>query len=94
MRCKRYFWGMAPDFVFSEVKLRFEADVAHFDGQLSRDLTLAWGGYLAGMFEWGAIKLAQYVMVYKLLPKLELHDPIIDVFALARILIEKRAHKK
>ena len=59
MRCKRYIWVMNSDFVFSEVKLRIEADIAHFAGQLSRDFTLAWAGYLAGIFEWGTITLAQ-----------------------------------
>ena len=38
-----------------ELKDRIQSEISHFGGALPERVALVWGGYLAGLLEWGLL---------------------------------------
>jgi hypothetical protein len=64
-----------------EIEYRINSDKSFFKGNLPERFSMAWHGYLAAMFEWETINLAQYDELFNLLPKIEEPNPIATIFS-------------
>ena len=64
-----------------EINSRILADIKHFNKNLPERYSIAWGGYIAGLYEWSFISRESFVELNNLLPKVEAPDPIADIFA-------------
>jgi len=67
--------------IVKELASRIKADVEHFKGNLPERYSIAWRGYLAGLYEWNAIEFGYYRSLTDLLPKIEEPSPIAEIFA-------------
>jgi len=66
--------------IAKELAKRIRADIEHFEGKLPEKYALAWGGYVAGLYEWGTIDLSYYRGLNDLLPKVSEPDPVAEIF--------------
>lgn len=64
-----------------EIKQRVSADIKHFKGNLPERYSIAWGGYIASLYEWSFISQEQFAEVTRLLPKISEPNPIAEIFA-------------
>lgn len=67
--------------IVEELASRIKADIKHFNGLLPERYSLAWRGYLAGLYEWNIIQFGYYRSLTDLLPKIDEPSPIADIFA-------------
>ena len=63
-----------------ELNYRIQADVRAFSGDLPERYSLAWRGYLAGLYEWNVINMASYIRLLALLPPVQDPNPITTIF--------------
>ena len=63
-----------------QLRIRIQADVDAFNGDLPERYALAWHGYLAGVVEWTAISFDAYGRLLGLLPKISDPNPIDTIF--------------
>ncbi len=61
------------------VRYRIEEQIQFF-GHLPERNTIAWGGYLAALFEKGLLDYPHYRELIGLLPKLTMPNPVDDIF--------------
>jgi hypothetical protein len=66
--------------IAKELAKRIRADTRHFEGKLPERYSLAWGGYIAGLYEWGTIDLSYYRGLNNLLPGVSEPDPVAEIF--------------
>jgi hypothetical protein len=52
----------------AELGYRIQADIAHFEGELPENYTIAWRAYLAGLLEWDIISPQTHRYLLGLLP--------------------------
>lgn len=71
---------MTKEEVTEMVKSRIKADISHFKGNLPERYSIAWHGYLAGIFECGVIDIPSYDQLVELLPKISEPNPILEIF--------------
>lgn len=67
--------------IAEELASRIKADISHFDNLLPERYSLAWRGYLAGLYEWNVIEFGYYRSLTDLLPEIEEPSPIAEIFA-------------
>jgi hypothetical protein len=67
--------------VASELSYRIEIEIQAFGGEIPERYSLAWHGYLCGIFEWGIIDLQGYQQLIKLLPSVKSPNPIETIFS-------------
>ncbi len=51
-----------------ELEYRIQRDIEHYGGILPERVSIAWGGYLAGLLEWGLLPASSYNTVADMLP--------------------------
>ncbi len=67
--------------IAKELASRIKADIKHYGGLLPERYTIAWRGYLAGLYEWNVIEFGYYRTLTDLLPEIEEPSPIAEIFA-------------
>jgi hypothetical protein len=73
--------GMNQEEIFKELENRIRHDTEHFKGELPEKYSMAWHGYIAGLYEWEVITLKHYGNLVSILPKTEGDDPIAEIFS-------------
>ncbi len=66
--------------IAQEIKIRILADVKHFNNNLPERYSIAWGGYIASLYEWSFITQEHYAELENILPKVSEPDPIAEIF--------------
>ena len=59
---------------------RIQQQIDYFGGVLPERHTIAWAGFLAGVFEEGVLDYRHYSELVDMLPKISAPDPIADIF--------------
>jgi hypothetical protein len=67
--------------IVQELAARIKADLKHFSNSMPERYSIAWRGYLAGLFEWNVIELGYYRSLTDLLPQIDEPSPISEIFA-------------
>ena len=66
--------------ITENVSYRIQEQIDHFRGVLPERYAIAWGGYLAALWEKGMLTFDDYRSMGRLLPKIAAPDPIEDIF--------------
>ena len=66
--------------IAGELEVRIIADVKHFKGNLPERYSLAWHGYIAGLYEWSFITQEHYAKLFDILPRLSEPNPVAEIF--------------
>lgn len=66
--------------IFENIDFRIQEQIDYFDGVLPERHAIAWGGYLAALFEEGLLERKRYRELTQLLPPIASPNPIRDVF--------------
>ncbi len=66
--------------ITKDVRNRIQEQITYFGGALSERHAIAWGGYLAGLWEKGLLVYADYCELVDMLPEVSAPDPIADIF--------------
>jgi len=56
-----------------ELEYRIRRDIEHYGGILPERVSIAWGGYLAGLLEWGLLSVPAHHQVANMLPNVDDH---------------------
>lgn len=66
--------------ITQNVSYRIQEQIDYFGGVLPERYAIAWGGYLAALWEKGMLTLDDYRSMVHLLPDVPAPDPIADIF--------------
>jgi hypothetical protein len=66
--------------ISEEINQRILDDIKHFKGTLPERNTIAWGGYIASLYEWSFVSQEQFAKLVSLLPKISEPNPIAEIF--------------
>jgi hypothetical protein len=66
--------------LLTHLEYRIQSDTQALGGTMPERFALAWGGYIAGLYEWKIIELKTYKKLLDLLPKVGEPDPILTIF--------------
>jgi hypothetical protein len=69
---------MTTQGIATELRIRIQSDIDHFDGKLPERFAIAWRSYLAGLLEWGVLDVPAYDGLSKLLPNVP-DDPTVMI---------------
>lgn len=69
---------VTPEDILAQLIYRIQSDLRHFEGSLPERTATAWRGYLAAMYEWDKLSLAQYRELLALLPSVD-DDPAVSI---------------
>ncbi len=72
--------GMTQKEIAKELESRINDDIKHFKGNLPEKYSVAWNGYVAGLYEWKVISLEDYKNLISILPSIGEPDPIAEIF--------------
>ena len=73
--------GMTQEEIVKELEIRICDDIKHFKGELPEKYSVAWNGYIAGLYEWEIIPLNSYKHLVSIIPDIGEPDPIAEIFA-------------
>jgi hypothetical protein len=73
-------YGMTQEEIAKELRSRINDDIKHFNGELPKKYSVAWNGYIAGLYEWKVITLSDYKNLVDILPSIGEPDPIAEIF--------------
>ncbi len=73
--------GMTEEAIAKELEDRIHADIKYFSGELPEKYSVAWHGYIAGLYEWKILALGYYRRLTDILPALGEPNPVADIFA-------------
>ncbi len=59
---------------------RIQQQIEYFNGVLPERHAIAWGGFLAGLFEEGILDVKHYTELDRMLPQVDAPDPVRDIF--------------
>ena len=62
------------------LRYRIQEQINYFGGVLPERHAIAWGGFLAGIFEEGILDVRHYDELVDMLPEISNPDPIRDIF--------------
>ncbi len=66
--------------ITQNVSYRIQEQIDYFGGVLPERYAIAWGGYLAALWEKGMLILDEYQSMIHLLPDVSAPDPVADIF--------------
>ena len=72
--------GMTEEQIAKELENRIRADINHFEGDLPEKYSIAWHGYIAGLYEWKTITLGYYRKLTDILPSVGEPNVIAEIF--------------
>lgn len=66
-------WTPAPPVraIVRELRDRIRADARAYGGTLTREVAIAWAGYLAGLIEWDVLSVSEHAALCSLLPPVD-----------------------
>lgn len=70
-----------PKEIAEEIKTRIWADKKYFNNSLPERYAIAWGGYIASLYEWSFITQEHFAELESLLPRISEPNPVADIFA-------------
>lgn len=66
--------------IAEEINQRISDDIKHFKGTLPERNAIAWGGYIASLYEWKVVTQEQFAELVSLLPKISEPNPVAEIF--------------
>lgn len=71
---------MSEEEIARELENRISADIAYFQNDLPEKYSIAWHGYVAGLYEWKVIGLGNYKKLIDMLPAVGEPNVIAEIF--------------
>jgi hypothetical protein len=63
-----------------DTKGRILADLKYFNNNMPERYSIAWGGYIASLYEWSFITQEYFAQLVALLPEISEPNPIAEIF--------------
>ncbi len=67
-------------YIRDNLKNRIEEQLRAFEFGMPESYVIAWKSYLAGAFEWGELDFPEYQELDRMLPALNIPNPVGDLF--------------